>query len=131
MEKNMLINDALAATAGTPQVGTLGTQMLQIALVLLIFYFLLIRPQQKRMQKHAQMVSELKIGDKVVTTSGLYGKVVKLDETTATVEIAAGVNVVLERMSIGNVIVENPKHSVSEDNVKKSIKAPKSGKLKK
>lgn len=127
----MFINDALAA-AEAPQVGSLGVQIIQIALILLIFYWLLIRPQQKRIRAHAEMVNALKIGDKVVTTSGIYGQVIKLDETTATIEIAQNVNITIERMSIGNVLAaENKKSSHANSAGAKTAKASKTAATKK
>ena len=61
----MFINDAFAAATPAAETGTLGGTLVQLALILLIFYFFLIRPQQKKMREHAAMVEALKVGDKV------------------------------------------------------------------
>ena len=53
-----------------------------------ITYFLLIRPQQKRQKEHRSMVSNLKKGDRIITSGGLYGRITGIDDTTLTVEIA-------------------------------------------
>ncbi len=68
-----------------------------------IFYFLLIRPQQKRAKQHKELVNNLKPGDQVVTAGGIYGKIASVDETTATIEIATGVKIKMSRTSITEV----------------------------
>lgn len=65
-----------------------------------IFYLLLIRPQQKRAKQHKELIENLKAGDQVVTAGGLHGKVIAVQDTLATVEIATGVRVKLNRASI-------------------------------
>lgn len=65
-----------------------------------IFYFLLIRPQQKRAKQHKEMVEALKAGDQVVTAGGIHGRVVTVQEKVVTLEIATGVRVKLNRTSI-------------------------------
>lgn len=71
-----------------------------LILMFVIFYFLLIRPQQKRTKEHRAMVSNLKKGDRIITSGGLHGRITGLDETTLTVEIADKVRVKIAR---GNV----------------------------
>ena len=56
-------------------------------LLLFLFLFLMIRPQQKRQKEHQQILASLKVGDKVVTTAGLYGKIDKLDEKTVVLQV--------------------------------------------
>jgi len=68
-----------------------------------IFYFLLIRPQQKRAKQHKEMIDALKSGDQVVTAGGLHGKVVAVQDKVATVEIATGVRVKVNRISIAGI----------------------------
>jgi preprotein translocase subunit YajC len=65
-----------------------------------IFYFLLIRPQQKKTKEHRQMVANLKKGDRIVTSGGIHGRITGMDEVTLTVEIADKVRVKVTR---GNV----------------------------
>ena len=65
-----------------------------------IFYFLLIRPQQKRAKQHKEMIEALKAGDQVVTAGGLHGKVVAVQDKAVTLEIATGVRVKVNRISI-------------------------------
>jgi preprotein translocase subunit YajC len=80
------------APAGAPG-PSLMSQMLFFLPLLLIFYFLLIRPQQKRAKKHAEMIGGVKRGDTVVTSGGLIGKVHKVADAEITVDLADGVRV--------------------------------------
>ena len=76
-----------------------------IILVMIIFYFLLIRPQQKRAKQHKAMLAELKRGDKIITNGGLTGTIVKVvdDSETIEVEIAKDVKVNVVRTMIADV----------------------------
>jgi preprotein translocase subunit YajC len=80
----------------------LGT-FLPIILIFVIFYFLLIRPQQKRQKEHQRMIEQLKRGDNVVTAGGIHGTVVGVAENIATVEIAPNVKVKITKSSIAAV----------------------------
>lgn len=71
-----------------------------------IFYFILIRPQQKKMKEHKKMVEELKKGDKIIMSGGVYGTVVGMGTDTLKVEIADGVKVKIARSSVGTVLSE-------------------------
>ncbi len=103
----MLISNAFAASApALAETGTLGGTLIQLALILLIFYFLLIRPQQKRLKAHAAMVAALKAGDRVLTSGGIYGTVVKTAERELTLEIAPSVQIVIDRMSVSGVVTD-------------------------
>ena len=98
----MLISPALAQSGGFAE-GGLG--LMPIILVMIIFYFLLIRPQQKRAKQHKEMLSALKRGDKIVTNGGLTGTVIKAvdDSETVEVEIAKDVKVNVVRTMIADV----------------------------
>ena len=72
-------------------------------LIIVVFYFLLIRPQQQRMKAHREMVEGLRKGDEVVTSGGLVGKVTKVADDEATVEIAEGVRVKVIKSTISDV----------------------------
>jgi preprotein translocase subunit YajC len=65
-----------------------------------IFYFLLIRPQQKRAKQHKGMIEALKAGDQVVTAGGIHGRIVTVQEKVVTLEIANGVRIKVNRISI-------------------------------
>lgn len=65
-----------------------------------IFYFLLIRPQQKRAKQHKEMIEALKSGDQVITAGGIHGRVVTVQDKVVTLEIANGVRIKVNRVSI-------------------------------
>jgi preprotein translocase subunit YajC len=78
-------------------------QFLPLALVFVVFYFLLIRPQQQKAKAHREMVDNLKRNDEVVTAGGLYGRVVELSEKVVTLEISQNVRVRVDRSRIEEV----------------------------
>lgn len=81
-------------------------QFIPIILILIIFYFLLIRPQQQKLKAHQKMVSELRRGDEIVTQGGLKGKVTKVKEgeNEITVELSKGVEVRVVQSTVADVI---------------------------
>ena len=76
------------------------TGFIPLILMFVIFYFLLIRPQQKKTKEHRQMVANLKKGDRVVTSGGIHGRITGMDEVTLTVEIADKVRVKVARSNV-------------------------------
>jgi preprotein translocase subunit YajC len=89
--------DALAAGE---QPGAGLQSLVPLVLIIVIFYFLLIRPQQKRLKTHQNMIGELKKGDKVVTAGGIIGTIQDVSEDTLRVEIADKVRVTVKRDTI-------------------------------
>jgi len=90
---------ALAANgAASPQSGIMS--FIPIILIVGVFYFLLIRPQQKKAKEHQAMLAALQKGDEVVTTGGLHGTITGLTDTVATLEIADKVRVKVSRQHI-------------------------------
>ncbi|MDE3061055.1 MAG: preprotein translocase subunit YajC [Pseudomonadota bacterium] len=80
---------------------------LLLGVIFFIFYFLLIRPQQKRVKQHQEMMKGLKKGDKVLTNGGIIGTIAKLeDNDIAVVEIAQGVRVRINRSAVSEVLDE-------------------------
>jgi preprotein translocase subunit YajC len=77
---------------------------LPIILIFVIFYFLLIRPQQKRAKDHRTLLSNLKLGDQVLTSGGIYGRVTGLRDDVVTVEISDKVRVKINRGNIASVV---------------------------
>ena len=77
---------------------------LPIVGMILIFWFLIIRPQMKQQKAHQQKIADLKRGDEVVTAGGLVGKVTKIDDHYAELEISKGVKVRAVKSTIGDVI---------------------------
>lgn len=118
----MFVNDAFAAAQPAMQGGSLSATLIQLTLILLIFYFLLVRPQQKKIKEHNELVENLKIGDRVVTNGGLYGKVAKTNGMEITLEVAENVKVVVDRMAIATLaIAEDPKEKAAEQAKKKPV----------
>ncbi|NNL78628.1 MAG: preprotein translocase subunit YajC [Desulfobacterales bacterium] len=79
------------------------TGFIPLILMFVIFYFLLIRPQQKRTKEHRQMVSNLKKGDRIITSGGIHGRITGIDESTLTVEIADKVRVKVARANVSGL----------------------------
>lgn len=77
--------------------------LIMFGAIFAIFYFMIIRPQQKRAKERESMLSAMKKGDKVITSGGLHGTIHGLDDKTALLEIASGVKVKVERASIASV----------------------------
>lgn len=71
-----------------------------LALILVVFYFLIMRPQQKKFKAHQEMLAALKVGDKVLLASGFAGKITKIGEKFFMVEIARNVEVQVERNAV-------------------------------
>ena len=79
-------------------------QLMPLFLIFAIFYFLLIRPQQRRAKEHREMVAAVQRGDKIVSSGGVRGKVVRvIGDTDVEVEISSGVNVVMIKSTIAEV----------------------------
>ncbi len=72
-----------------------------------IFYFMAIRPQQRQRKAHAALLSSLKKGDSVVTASGIYGKVKRVEENLVVIEVAKGVNMKIARRAVAEIIRDN------------------------
>ena len=91
--------------AGAPAGGMMAQFQGLIPLVFMfaIFYFLLIRPQQKKAKEHRALLDALKKGDQVVTAGGMHGKVTSLDDQVVTLEIAPGVNVRINKGYIATI----------------------------
>jgi preprotein translocase subunit YajC len=101
-----LAQEAGAASAGDPLLGLL----FPIGLVVLL-YFLMIRPQVKRQKEHKRMVEALSKGDEVVTMGGIAGRITELGENFAQLEVADGVQVKIRRASVESIL---PKGSMKE-----------------
>jgi len=97
----MLITPAYAQ--GASGSGDFFIQIMPFLLIFVIMYFLIIRPQQKRLKDHREMVAALRRGDTVVTGGGLIGKVTKVDENELQVELAQGMKVKVVRSTITEV----------------------------
>ncbi len=95
----MFISPAYAQAAGSPSGSDIMTFLPMIAIVV-VFYFLLIRPQQKRAKETKAMLSSLQKGDEIVTAGGVVGKIAKLSDAYADIEIAPNVEITVQRSAI-------------------------------
>jgi preprotein translocase subunit YajC len=101
----MFITPALAQTAGGQASGAgILVQMAPLVLIFVVFYFLLIRPQQKKMKEHKAKIDAVKKGDQVVTGGGLVGKVARVDDIYVDIELAPGMKVKAVKSTIAEVI---------------------------
>ena len=99
----MLISPAFAqATGSTP--GSDLMAFLPMVAIFVVFYFLMIRPQQKRSKETKAMLSALQKGDEVVTAGGIVGRITKLSDAYATVEVANNVEMTVQRSAISQVL---------------------------
>ncbi len=99
---DFFISSALAQS-GEPAGAGWTALLFPIALIA-IFYFLLIRPQAKRAKEHRKLVSELAKGDEIVTQGGLLGRITEVGETFATVEVADGMSVRVQKNAVMQVV---------------------------
>lgn len=84
--------------------GSLISTIIMFGAIFAIFYFMIIRPQQKRAKEREKLLSNLEKGDKIVTNGGVHATIIGLEEKTALIEIAPNVKIKIERSAIGNVI---------------------------
>jgi preprotein translocase subunit YajC len=102
---DFLIPVAHAQTAAAPAASPLGFQTFLFPILLIvIMYFLMIRPQMKRQKDHRSMLDKLAKGDEVITSGGIAGTVAAIGESFVTVEVANGVQLRVQRAAIANVL---------------------------
>ena len=103
----MWISQALAQDAAAAPGGFDLISILPLVLIFVVFWFLLIRPQQKKMKEHRAMVAAVKRGDRIVTSGGIIGEIVKVQsDTEVLVEIADGVRVRIQRPAISEILTK-------------------------
>ena len=112
----MLIEQAYAEAGSTATQQPIWQSIAPLALVIVIFYFLVIRPQQKKLKNHHNMVNNLQRGDQILTAGGIFGKVSKLEADTNTllVKIAPKVQVKIKKETVSQVIIPEKKEVVTE-----------------
>lgn len=120
----MLISTAFAQDAGAPTGGGLEMFM-PFVLIIVIFYFLLWRPQQKKMKLHREMLGGLKRGDRIVTGGGIYGRIARIEgDEDLIVEIAPEVRVRVARGTVSEAVVKGePAKATAKDSAKDSGKS--------
>ncbi|HVC01952.1 MAG TPA: preprotein translocase subunit YajC [Steroidobacteraceae bacterium] len=101
---NFFIKSAFAQTAGASGGQSIFGALLLPVVLLVVFYFLLIRPQNKRAKEQKEMLSKIAAGDEVATNGGILGKVLEVGEQFLTLEIAAGVSVKLQKFQVSQIL---------------------------
>jgi preprotein translocase subunit YajC len=110
-----ILTTTIAAAAGADSVGPAGIMIgiLPWLLIFLIFYMLMIRPQQKRMKEHQATIAAVKKGDEVVTGGGIRGRVTRVMDDDVEVEIAQGMKVKIVKTTLSHVV--GPKTKPAND----------------
>jgi preprotein translocase subunit YajC len=107
--------DLLVFAADAPPAPNPLLQFLPLVFIFVIFYFLLIRPQQKRQKDHVKLVSSVQSGDEIVTNAGIHGTVTNVKDTTVVVRVADNVKIEFDRSAIV---------SINRDGVRSSAAKP-------
>ena len=89
------------AMGAAPEGGSAWLQLVPFALVLAIFYFIILLPMKRKQQKVQEFLDSLKVGDRVITTGGIYGQFVRIDEQKVQLQVADKVRIEIARASIG------------------------------
>lgn len=100
---DFFIASAMAQDAAAGEGSMLGA-FLPLILIVVIFWFLLIRPQMKRNKEHRELVSGLSTGDEVVTAGGLLGRITEVGDSFVTVELGNDVQVKIQKSSVAQVV---------------------------
>jgi preprotein translocase subunit YajC len=115
LEAPMFVSPAYAQTAAPAAGGDMFMTLLPLLLIFVVFYFLLIRPQQKRAKEHQNMLKGIKSGDQVVTNGGIIGRVAKVEDGILMLDIADGVRVRCQQSMVADLV----KKSEPRDDAKK------------
>ncbi|MCP0912993.1 MULTISPECIES: preprotein translocase subunit YajC [Legionella] len=100
---SFFIRDAMAAAATPPaQDGTFS--LIMIVAIFVLFYFMLIRPQNKRAKEHRELINKLKKGDEIITSGGMLAKVTEIGEQYIKVSVAEGIEISLQRHAVSTVL---------------------------
>ena len=119
---NAYAQEVAATAAGEPSV---FASLIPIFIIFFIFYFIVIRPQQRKYKEHQQMLTELVRGDKIVTAGGIVGKIARVGEKLLEVEIAKDVIVEVSKSMVSEVTEKKSKSSPAPSNDNTKTKAKK------
>ena len=112
---SFFISDAVAEAAPAAQQADPMTSLIFFGGMILIFYFILIRPQSKRAKEHKALVGGLSKGDEVITNGGILGKISGVSEQYVTVEIADNVEVRIQRAAVSTVLPKGSLKAAQKD----------------
>ena len=119
------VSVAYAQSAGEESSQSPFFQFIPLVLILGVFWFLIIRPQQKKKKEHLSMVDILKKGDKVVTNEGIFGTIIKVGDDRVTLEVASKVQIQFERQQVARMdkkVAESKDDTDDDDDEKKVVK---------
>ena len=119
------VSVAYAQSAGEAASQSPFFKFIPLVLILGVFWFLIIRPQQKKQKEHVSMVDSLRKGDKVITNGGIFGTIVKVGDDRITLEIASKVQIQIERQQVARMdkkIAESKEDSDDDDAEEKEVK---------
>lgn len=110
---SFLMSDAIAAAGAGSAAQPDGTfSLVMIAAIFVLFYFMLIRPQNKRAKEHRTLIGSLKKGDEIITSGGMLGKVASIDEQYLKVSIAEGIEISLQKSAVSTVLPKGTLKSI-------------------
>ncbi len=95
---------AAYAQGGAPSQPSMIAQLLPLVILVVLFYFMLIRPQSKRNREHKELMASLAKGDEIVITGGVAGKIAEVGEVYLTVEIAEGTEIKVQKAAVSQVL---------------------------
>ena len=104
----MFVIEPFVTAMAPPGQGNVFLQFLPVAIVVAIFYFLILLPMKRRQQKIQEFQDNLKVGDKIVTTGGIHGKITRVTDKTLQVEIAERVRVEMSRAAVAGYQGQEP-----------------------
>ncbi|MEW5772112.1 MAG: preprotein translocase subunit YajC [Thermodesulfobacteriota bacterium] len=110
----MFFDSVAYAIGAAPQGGEAGNPLvglMPLILMFVIFYFLLIRPQQKKAKQHREMLSGIKKGDRVLTSGGIYGRVLDVDGDVLSIDVGGDVKIEVNRNFVSSLADRAPKDS--------------------
>lgn len=100
---DFLIASAMAQDGAPPAGGTLAS-FIPLILIVVIFWFLLIRPQMKRNKQHRELVAGLSAGDEIITSGGMLGRITGVSDSFVTLKLADGIEIKLQRHAVAQVV---------------------------
>ena len=103
----MEIGSIAWAQGGAPEGAAGFFSLVPFILIFVVFYFLLILPQQRKQKQHKEMLTKLKKGDKIITSAGIWGSITRLDKETATVQVDDNTKVKIQRENISRLRTED------------------------
>ena len=102
-----MINSLYASTASVSRSGSGILSFLPLVLIFLIFYFLVIRPQQKKAKEHSEMLKSIKVGDIIVNSGGIYGTLLSVSDTYVDIDCSVSTKMKILRSSIVQIVGHN------------------------